>query len=160
MVDTAAPQRTPEERQKLLQDWYVAAEDLRKLRATEILMRKAVVHEFFEGDLPEGTSRADIGGGFDLKASQSFTRDVDEAALDANKERLVELEVSIDDLFKYRPSLVKRVYNKLTDEQLEVVEDCLTTKPGTPSLSIEKNAEAKKAEEDAEPDPDTDAIPF
>jgi hypothetical protein len=118
-----------------LSEWYKMAQDLRNLKAKESLLRKKIFESAFP-DPKEGTNSYDLADGYVLKGQHVLNRDIDIGALDAMKSKLREQGVNPDNLVKYKPELKKAEYNKLTEEQKKLFDQCLIIKPGSPSLEI------------------------
>lgn len=118
-----------------LAEWYKMAQDLRNLKAKESLLRKKIFGSAFP-DPKEGTNNYDLPDGYVLKGQHVLNRDIDIGALDALKPKLREEGMNPDNLVKYKPELKKAEYNKLTEEQKKLFDQCLIIKPGSPSLEI------------------------
>lgn len=118
-----------------LAEWYKMAQDLRNLKAKESLLRKKIFGSAFP-DPKEGTNSYDLPDGYVLKGQHVLNRDIDIGALDALKPKLREEGMNPDNLVKYKPELKKAEYNKLTEEQKKLFDQCLIIKPGSPSLEI------------------------
>lgn len=118
-----------------LAEWYKMAQDLRNLKAKESLLRKKIFGSAFP-DPKEGTNNYDLPDGYVLKGQHVLNRDVDIGALDALKPKLREEGMNPDNLIKYKPELKKAEYNKLTEGQKKLFDQCLIIKPGSPSLEI------------------------
>lgn len=131
---------------QLIGAWYKLAEQLKKLKSSEYLMRQEIFKKAFPKP-KEGTNNYGLDDGYVLKGNHVLNRNIDEGAFKALKEQLLEAEVKIDDLVEYKPSLVKREYNKLTESQRKIFDQCLVIKPGSPSLEVVLPAKAKKAKE-------------
>lgn len=121
--------------QEDLSTWYEMAAQLKKLKAQEILLRKKIFGAAFP-DPDEGTNNYDLADGYVLKGKHTIQRDIDEGAFGALKEKLREEKIIPEDLVQYKPSLVKREYNKLTEEEKQLFDQCLIVKPGSPALEI------------------------
>lgn len=127
---------TPEQAYALLQEWYKHVQELAPLKVREVLMRKDLRAFYFPAP-QEGTNRLFIGGGCDLMLKHQIIRKVDEAALDASVKDLRKAKIKVDELFVYKPQLVKKEYEALTPEQREMVDAVLTISEGeAPQLSI------------------------
>lgn len=132
--------------QKTLEHWWKLQEKLRKLKAEEAQLRRSIFGLAFP-DPKEGTNNYELDDGYVLKGGHTITRTVDKASLDIHKEALKGAKIPVAKLVEMKPSLVKSEYNRLSDEQRKVFDECLTIKPGSPSLSIElpaKNANKAK----------------
>lgn len=124
--------KTPE---KLLGEWYTMAADLKKLRASEMLLRKEIFNKCFPNP-KEGTNSFALADGYILKAVHTITRDVDEGAFNTLKPKLEELKINCDSIVRMKPSLAKTVYNTLSVDQKFLFDQALTIKPGSPALSV------------------------
>lgn len=133
--------------QAVLSTWYKMAQELKKLKTKEILLRKEIFYNAFPKP-HEGTNNYDLDDGYVLKGRYSLERSIDEGAFNALKEKLREEKINPDVLVQYKPSLVKKEYNKLTEEQKQLFDQCLIVKPGSPSLEIVLPAKAKAKQED------------
>lgn len=120
-----------------LDEWYKMAQQLKKLRASEILLRKAIFGKCFLSP-KEGTNNYKLADDFVLKGVYSLERNVDEALLDERLTVMREAGIDTDALFVYKPRLAKSEYNTLTAEQQHLVDQVLIIKPGSPSLEIAK----------------------
>jgi hypothetical protein len=120
---------------ELLSSWYTMAKELKVLRAKEILLRKQIFGHAFPNP-HEGTNNFDLDDGYVLKGTYSLDRSVDEGAFSSLKEKLREEAINPDKLVQWKPSLVRKEYNKLTEDQKHLFDQCLTMKPGSPSLEI------------------------
>ena len=118
-----------------LQEWYSIQEQLKKLKAREALLRKAIFEHYFP-DPKEGTSSTDIGNGWSLKGKHVVNRDIDEAALGVFKNSEKAELVAVDSIVRYKPELKLREYKQLTEEQKHLVDNFLIIKPGMPQLTI------------------------
>lgn len=132
---------TPETAFVRLQAWYVTKGELTALKTREVLERKDLASFYFTNPR-EGVNRLDLGGGYDLKLDFSYNYKVDEAELDnVTAAQIKKLKLPWDDLFKYEPKLVKKVYNALTPEQKAFVDQLLTITDATPQLDIVPRAD-------------------
>lgn len=146
MVEIPQNQVTQED----LAAWYQMSQELRTLKAKESLLRKKIFGSAFP-DPKEGTNNYDLADGYVLKGQHVLNRDVDIGALDALKPKLREEGVNPDNLVKYKPELKKAEYNKLTQEQKQLFDQCLIIKPGSPSLEIVLPAKNRAKQEAAGP---------
>ena len=129
--------------QETLTQWYNLSKLLKKTKASEILLRKKI----FEGKFPkpvEGAkNKVNIDQYYVLKGTYVLNRNVDVGAYKSIQEKLRELDVS-DEVVEWKPSLKKSEYNKLTDDQKLIFDQCLIIKPGSPALEIVLPAAGKK----------------
>jgi len=141
---------TPQQAFTRLQEWFAQKGELATLKTSEVLTRKALAAYFFPA-LPEGVSRLDLGGGFDLKLTVGITRSVDEAALaEVKASQAKKLKLNLDTLFPTKPTLSTSEYRKLNEEQRLFVDTLLDIKECTPSMDIVPQATeevAARAEE-------------
>jgi len=118
--------------------WYQAAEQLRAAKATELALRKQVVEEYFP-TLEEGAQSVGIEGNAKLVCTQPYSYSVDVDALDAALEHLPKTKQ--DKIVTWKPTMSVSVFRKLTKKaQNAFAAECLTIKPGTPSLTIKTGA--------------------
>lgn len=129
-------QLTPEQAFEQLQVWFTLQQQLAKLKQTEVLARKDMVAFYFRNPV-EGTNRVDLGGGYELKLTYSYNREVDEAALqNVTAEQVKKLKLPMDELIRWRPELSLSAYRKLNAEQQKFVDGFLDIKEGSPQLAI------------------------
>jgi hypothetical protein len=123
--------------------WFKMAEQLKKLRDSEMVLRKRIFSGFFP-EPKEGINRVEISNGFNLEVSYPIERKVDEVALDAlTPDDWEKVGLSKDVLIKYKPSLVVSAYRQLTDEQRAIFDQILTIKDGSPSgMKVVKKKES------------------
>lgn len=95
----------------------------------------------FAGAFPqpvEGVNRLKLTDGRTIKAQYSISRKIDEAALPITLNHMRELGVANTDvLVTYKPSLAKREWNTLSEDNKLAFSAAVIAKPGTPSLEIE-----------------------
>ena len=114
--------------------WYQAAEQLRAAKAAELALRKQVVEEYFP-HLEEGAQSIEIEGDAELVCTQPYSYSVDVDTLD---EGLTHIPATKQDkLVTWSPKMSVAVYRKLTKKARNAfTAECITIKPGTPSLKI------------------------
>lgn len=132
-----------EVKQSDIEEWYKLQDQLKKLKASEMLLRQRIFRGLFPNPV-EGTNNYQLPENWVLKAKYPITRDVDIGSFQAMRERFTEAGVHADSLVEYKPSLVLREYRTLTEEQRQLFDQCLQIKPGSPSLEIVLPAKAKK----------------
>lgn len=153
------PQLTQEQAMQALQSWYGDQQQLRELRNKEMVERKSLFAYFFPSPV-EGTNRFALGGGFDLKATQGYTRKVDEDALGAVKQKDAKaLKLNLDALFPTKPTLDLSEYRKLNEEQRRFVDTLLDIDEGSPSMEICASVKATTPAVAAAPVPTVPAPP-
>lgn len=131
-----------------LEEWFRLQDQLKKIKAAEMLLRQKIFCAYFPSPV-EGTNSAPLADGYVLKGKYTINREVDPGALGALKEQFVQAGISADALVQYKPSLVLKEYRTLTEEQRQLFDRVLIVKPGSPSLEIVLPAKAKKAGEQA-----------
>jgi len=118
-----------------LYQWKTVADQLSLLKTQEMVLRKELFAVAFEEPL-EGTNKAELPGGWTLKGVYKLDRSIDEASFLAIKEKLVSVGVSTDSLVRYKIDLVLKSYKALSDATRAIMDQCLVTKPGAPSLEL------------------------
>lgn len=128
---------SPEEAYTMLQEWYALQTQLAELKAKEIDLRRLMVSYYYPAPTV-GTNRMDLGGGYDLKLDFGYDYKVDEAALDGvTKTDIKKHKLPMDELVVFKPVLSVKVFNSLTDDQREFVEEAfLEKKEKSPQLKI------------------------
>lgn len=85
----------------------------------------------------KGTFYEDLPNGWKIKAEAKMTAKLDEAAVPAIKEKLLELKVSnVDALFNYKPSLVAAEFKKLNDVSKAIVSEAITETPAKVTITL------------------------
>lgn len=118
-----------------LAEWYKMQEELKKLRSKEMLLRQKIF-KFFFPDPKEGTNSHNMADGYVLKGKYGLNRDIDPGAFQVLRDTFEGAGIRPDSLVQYKPFLVKREYNTLTEEQRRLFDQALIVKPGSPSLEI------------------------
>ncbi len=118
-----------------LVNWYQASEKLKGLKVQELELRKAVVAEYFT-ELKEGTNRVEIAGDSILVATLPYNYSLDTDEIEAGLELVP--KTKRDKLIVQKPSLSIKVYRTLSKKAMtDFTAQCVTVKPGTPTLKIE-----------------------
>lgn len=126
-----------------LEIWYKMQEDLKILRDEENKLRIEIFKAAFP-DPKEGTNKVDLKEGWVLNATMPISRKVDLAAFLAMKEQLDEAGISSDKMVKFLPELELKQYRCLTEEEVQLVDQFLIIKEGSPQMKIVLPASAKK----------------
>ena len=136
---------TDEQAFAALQVWYAKKQELADLKVTEVLSRKDMAGFYFPSPV-FGTNRLDLGDGFDLKLVHKQNIKVDEAAVEQVTPKMIaKLKLPWEELFVYKPALVKSVYDTLTDAQKVFVDGLLDISDATPDLDIVPRANYEAA---------------
>jgi hypothetical protein len=146
---TAIPENTVT--QKDLEEWYGLQDQLRRIKAAEILLRGKIFKGLFKNPV-EGTNTLPLDGGWVIKAKRVINRDIDEASLQANvmedpnthMSRLTANGIHPQQLIRWKPELILKAYRLLSEEQVKIFDECLIIKDGSPALEIVLPASAKK----------------
>lgn len=126
-------------------EWYRISEELSALKVKEALLRARVFRHLVPVPV-EGTNSVDLSkhpvfagmdtGGGVLKATHVIRRDIDQGALTTLTPQLQEAKLPLTDLIKWEPSLVIKAYRKLTKEEMQLFDQALIVKPGSPQVDI------------------------
>lgn len=128
------------DRNTALNEWAKKVVALASLKKEEMDLRKKLFGAFFE-DPDEGVNDFDLGNDWVLKGTHKITRTVDEAALAPILKKMP--KTVQEKLIVQKPSLVKKIYDKLTDKNRKVFDLALIIKPGAPTLAIVPPKEKK-----------------
>ena len=113
--------------------WHKLAKLLAKYKKDESKARKFIEKALFS-EAKVGTNTLELPEDWELKCVRKENVTVDEAALPA---ALAELGKGVEDrLIKWKPSLVAAEYKKLSDEEKEIIDQALVTKPGAPTMTL------------------------
>lgn len=126
-----------------IEEWYRVAEQLKKLKSKEALLRSRLFRHFFPSP-KEGVNTYNIGDGTGavLKGTYVVNRAVDPGSLEALRAAVQEEgsnlpRINVDSLVKWKPEVVLSQYRKLTDEERHTFDQCLIIKPGSSQLKVE-----------------------
>ena len=126
--------------QEALAAWHsaeAAAVEARKVIAREQEARKAAIVALAPLlGTDEGTAYADVGDGWKIKRTQSYSRKIDVSVVESLREPLKQYHVKLDSLIDWKPSLVTKQYRELTAEAKAIFDSCLTTTPNMPTIEI------------------------
>ena len=120
-----------------LGQWYKSNMELIEAKRRESVFRFTAFNLFFP-NAKEGTTTypIDLAMNVKLKGVRKINRSVDEAALIANTKMLRDNGIIVERVFKMKPVLSKSNYNKLTDHQKALVDNCLKISEGAASLEV------------------------
>lgn len=126
-------------------EWYLLQDELKALKAKEMLLRQKLFKFYFPTP-NEGTNSLDLdplmsAEGFEpdgrvLKGGHVINREIDAASLQVLGPQFSNLGIKVADVVKWKPSLAVGDYRKLTKEQLKFFDQCLIIKPGSPTLEV------------------------
>lgn len=128
--------------------WNDLQEQLRKIKASEMILRQKIWAGLFVAPV-EGTNTVALGNdGWELKGVRSIDRKIQLEVLQAmavENGPLHQAGIRAADLVEWKPELKIKEYRTLTAEQKLVFDQCLTIKDGSPQLKIVLPAKATKA---------------
>lgn len=123
----------------LIAEWQEAVlkcAEARAILAREMELRRMLAATVFPAP-KEGTNRAELTDGFELKYNYSIDRDVDKAVLPAVAEQVrAAFNINTDELIRNKPELALAKYRELPDDARKMFDQALKIKPGTPTLEI------------------------
>lgn len=158
----------PEQHRSKVHEWMKAAKAAADATALEKKLRQELFDSVFT-DPKEGTNKAALPAGWVLEGDLKFNRTLDDAALPAALEELRRLPlkdmlVSVDAMFKYKPSIVVSELRKIEKQAeaerlreaafynahpegkfeeptpgmdaMNAISLVMTTKPGLPSIKV------------------------
>lgn len=125
---------TSQQLSEMLSQWHQLQSQLSVVKVHELRLRNLLFGELFPNPV-EGTNKFSLTDGYVLKAKHVINRTVDEAVYKKSREEFTEKEVPLD-IVKYKIELSVSIYKGLDDEQTELFDRCLVSKPGTPSLEL------------------------
>lgn len=137
MVQLPNNEMTPEAKLELLGQWFLKKQELAKVQASERVLRDTVVSLYLpEDQKKEGTNTIKLPTGDELKIVCGIDRKVDKAIWSSLLPQLCELGVDVNEVVETKVELRVGNYKKLTDEQRSVMDECVTSKWGSPQVSI------------------------
>jgi len=125
-------------------EWYQLNEQLTALKNKEMLLRKFVFDSTFTAPT-EGTNSSALPDNWVLKGKYVLNRKLDIDALNMIVDDVRAAGIVPENLIKWTPSLEEKEYKRLTDVQRALFDNCLTIKPGSPSLEIVMPKRASKS---------------
>jgi hypothetical protein len=120
-----------------IMEWLETKRKLATVKAKEAILREKIIKTFFSGP-KEGTNHFELGNNYKLKYTHKLTREVDEAMLTNLLPALKEKDIDVDQLIERKPSLKVKNWRDLTEEQHQVFDQVITTKPASGSLEFVK----------------------
>jgi hypothetical protein len=132
------------EKLKKLEAWYNLTQQIEGFKPIieqEITLRKELVEAFFNTKI-EGAQSIPLpnGGGWKVKATIKIERKINQVTLPTILATLREQQVpNTDALVTYKPTLAIKEYKSLQNlnkEAIKIFDQCLTIKPGTPTLEM------------------------
>jgi hypothetical protein len=136
-------------------EWQKIKQWQEQAKAKEQALRQKLIDKLYAnkltaaGCLPEGTTKSALpvfGGELVATVSCSYERKVLEESLSPAVRKLVEsypedqreqaFAAMLEKLVRRKPELAKAEWNKLTDEEKAIFDEALSTKPGSPQLSV------------------------
>lgn len=122
---------------ELLFNWYTKKQELVKLQAEERALRTTVVNAFLpEENKKEGTNTIKLSTGDELKIVCGMDRKVDKAVWSSILPQLCEAGVDVNEVVETKVELRVAAYKKLTEEQRNIMDECVTSKWGSPQVSV------------------------
>lgn len=131
------PQLTAEQKQDVLNRWYALHQHVEQQLKPIIEQERALRRELIDAYFPEpkeGSNKADIGGGWTLEHYRWIDYQIDEAVVPAVTTQLP--PGFLDHLLRYKPELQLKNYRTLPKEYKDVFDQCVISKPGSPSVKL------------------------
>jgi len=123
--------------QDTLNEWFLAQEELAKIKDREMALRKRIARTYFPNPV-EGTNTAPLSEGWVMKLTHKIDRKLDIPVLTNLADEFLKAELPLGMLVKNKPELDLKAYRALPDEKRAMFERAMTIKPGSPSLEIVK----------------------
>lgn len=131
------------DRDALIMEWNEAKSALDAAKEKESELRKRMVDECFPHNPDsEGTENLELGEGWKLKTVFKQNRRLGnkngetDKALTKIEKMGAEGEIIADRLVKWEPKLSLSEYKKLPAKMKKIIDDVITTAPGTPTVSL------------------------
>lgn len=121
---------------ELLQEWLNAVREVNRVKPIldkERELRKSLFSGLFP-EAEEGTNNYIFSEELKIQGTLPYDRKVDKVVLQAIGEECFKNGVDIGRLIEWEPKLVLKEYRKLTKDQLQMFDLCITTKPGSISM--------------------------
>lgn len=120
-----------------IMEWLETKRKLATVKAKEAILREKIIKTFFSGP-KEGTNHFELGNNYKLKYTHKLTREVDDAMLTNLLPSLREKGINVDSLVERKPSLKLKNWRDLTEEEHQLFDQCVTTKPASGTLEFVK----------------------
>ena len=124
----------------LLAQWEDTKVALESAKNVEMEQRKKVVAFAFDPTKEKGTERIPLENGYELKAVKKLNYNVDQDKVNAVLDKFEALDEQSkfvsERLIKWKADLSITEYNSLTEKQKAVIDECITTSDGAPTLEI------------------------
>ena len=120
-----------------IMEWLETKRKLTTVKAKEAILREKIIKTFFSGPT-EGVNNFELGNDYKLKYTHKLTREVDDAMLTNLLPSLREKGINVDNLVERKPSLKLKNWRDLTEEEHQLFDQCVTTKPASGSLEFVK----------------------
>lgn len=118
-----------------LVEWDRVKNEIARLKEVEMNMRLRIAHSGFTTDA-EGTNRAELGNGYELKTVINYTY-----KLDSDKDKVIAVSDKLppyiaDRLFKWKVDISVSEYRLLEPAHKKLVDRILTVTEGAPKVDI------------------------
>lgn len=127
---------TPQEAQKAFEDWQRAVDALAQWKAYELSLRRIVGEYYFPDARPDGHHTLKLAEGWSLTFDTKMNRTLENKRGETSKVASQLPPEVAEKTIGWKPSLKMTGYKKLTDEQKALVDSVMTSKPGTPTLTL------------------------
>lgn len=127
-------------RDKLLEQWENDKAALEIAKENEMAKRKAIVKFAFDPTKEKGTERIELANGYELKSVKKLNYNVNQDTVNAVLDKLEavdsEAKFVAERLIKWKADLSVSEYNDLKAEYKVIIDECITTSDGAPTLEI------------------------
>lgn len=122
--------------QETLHEWYKVQQDLKALKIKEHMLRIRIFSTFFPEPKEGSSNKYSLDDGFTLMAKHNIVRTIDMEALTVMEPEFRLYSIDVAELIKWKPELSLKAYRELSGEKLNLFDNCIISKPGSPSLEI------------------------
>lgn len=123
-----------------LRHWSQAQGLLEQAKEAEAILRMQLFTQAFPELVyhpsQEGSFNIPLPHGWKLKTVVKLNTHLDEAALPSIIEQLLKNKVAVDDLFKYKPSIIMKAYKKLDKEAQQILSEAMSQSRGMPQMEL------------------------
>ncbi|UPT53015.1 hypothetical protein [Hafnia phage yong3] len=116
-------------------EWYKLKDEIKRIQARERLLRDKICKSYFPTP-KEGTNKVQLPDGAEMKMTYKIDRKVDIAMFSQIAPQMFERGVDVNLLVESKPTLKVANYRKLEGETLAIFNQCIESKPGSPTLEI------------------------
>lgn len=119
-----------------MSEWFALAAENKKRADREMQMRKNIIKQKFPTVVEGANNKVPLDNGWILQATGKVTRKLDEGAFKAIKQELIDANIPVDMIVKYKPELSKTIWKALNEDQTHLFAQCIVEVTASPTIEI------------------------